>query len=105
MKLWKKIRNLFRPKLILLENLSTEYYTHPVISKIRNRTGLKDIWYLANGIYFGNSELTKDKRVLLIDRNTEEIRITHLVAGGDFTGPVFDKHETLITHEILGIEI
>lgn len=102
-KKWIKL-NVLRKRLILLENLSETYYTYPVTSIIVNDIG-KLAWYSANGMIFGFNELSKNKKVLLIDRKTEEIRIANLVAGGDFTGPVFDKHETLITHDILAVEL
>lgn len=90
---------------MVLENLSEDHYTHPVYYKKVNETGNPDVWYLANDMHFGNAELKRDKKVILMDRRSEEMRIAYLVAGGDFTGPVFDKHETLITHEVLGVEL
>lgn len=97
--------NLLKPKITVLENLSEDHYTHPVYYKKINDTGKHNAWYFANGIVFGDAKLEKNKKVLLMNITTEEMRIAELVCGGDFTGPVFDKHETLITHEILGIEV
>lgn len=104
MKFLKNLINLLKPKITVLENLNEDTYTFPIYYKTVNDTG-KEGWYLANGIVFGDGKIERNKKILLMNSNTEEMRIAEVICGGDFTGPVFDKNETLLTHEILGIEV
>lgn len=118
-RLKNKIRLLFRKKIKRISGVSTDYYADAILTNASNKDRkkycdikhVKIIWRdpkTNEDVLFCreyDTKLTKDKRVILQNKYDSKVRIGKVFTYSQCFPPIFDKNETLIEYNIIGVEI